>query len=142
MRAALEKYLATSGGLPPAELGQLTPLFDPPLDPAILQRYEVTAPDKSDSTAGFIVAEKLPVRAGDKRIFINAHEYSDDEELLEKAISRAGEAIAAARGGTIPASIRSEEFLPYLSPSDRVGFLQLIERKKEEALRKTARPSP
>jgi hypothetical protein len=143
LQLALKKYLQTSGGTLPGQVTQLAPLFEPAIDPAILQRYEMAARGTADAASEFVVAEKLPVRAGDKRIFVGLEDGADSDDRAQKSLKRALQAYAADHGGSQPGSGNLLDLLPYLPPAEQDEVRQWAEREmREAALRKKAGQQP
>jgi RNA polymerase sigma factor (sigma-70 family) len=59
LQRALASWLASHGGQPPAQPADLAPLCDPPLDPAIFDRYEMLSTPRPGMNA--MIATKTPV---------------------------------------------------------------------------------
>jgi RNA polymerase sigma factor (sigma-70 family) len=67
---ALQKYIQANNGQFPDDLSQLQPYFDPPVDDAILQRYEIvpasSIPKAKEVGNDWLVAQKVRVDMNDK----------------------------------------------------------------------------
>ena len=68
MAAALKTYVKDSGGRLPASVAQLLPEFDPPVDPAILDRYAMIRSSSTDSPLGSWLIEGNPATAVDQTL--------------------------------------------------------------------------
>jgi hypothetical protein len=74
LRGALQEYINANNGLLPADVSQLRPYFQSPVDDAILERYQLLHTGKlSDvSPEEWLVAEKAPVDTDyDTRLRVN-----------------------------------------------------------------------
>ena len=60
IQTALQQFAENNGGMLPNEISQLQPYFDPPVDPAMLERYQLLQSGKLSDVAGktMLVREK------------------------------------------------------------------------------------
>jgi hypothetical protein len=67
MKVAIKAYTAATGGSLPGDLSQLLPYFDPPIDPAILLRYEILPAEPGTGTPpAFVVGERAQALVDDE----------------------------------------------------------------------------
>jgi hypothetical protein len=76
LQPALKKYVEANNGQFPTDLTQLQPFFQPPVDEAILQRYEVVPHEKvpaANWAGDWVVTQKAPVdKDHDRRLVVGA----------------------------------------------------------------------
>jgi hypothetical protein len=116
----LQAAAKAQGGPFPAELSQLLPYFDPPIDPAILQRYEILplGPD-ADPKATFSIRERGQAQVDDE--FDTQFSFTSDGYIVREGDNRTKKAFYAAlqgfavpNTGSLPDSF--ELLAPYLAP--------------------------
>ncbi len=145
---ALEKFTAASGGALPSDIGQLAPYFNPPVDPAMLQRYQMATTEKAGRSDGPIITEKPSIdHEGDESVSITrsgaiiVETVSSVEITLGEGgsaaelppfvaeLRAAGAKFVQANGGKPFTEI--EQLRPYLS--DPAKFDELMRAAKEFA---------
>ena len=76
LQPALKIYVQANHGQFPANLAQLQPFFKPPVDGAILQRYEIVPHEKVPEAhwgGAWVVTQKSPVdKDYDRRVVVGA----------------------------------------------------------------------
>lgn len=117
IRSALSAFREGTAGEFPTEMGQLLPFFDPPLKPAMLDRYEIVPTDKSDprgfSDSAVVVTTKYPVDAERDAIWrVGSSGFMSIGAFLYDDMRNARKAFALAHQGKPPQ--RAEDLLPYL----------------------------
>lgn len=125
LRAALTKYVAAQGVVPPASTLALTPYFSPTVDPSILARYEVMSPE-SGSTGGnpFSIRERTAIDEHyDVRYTVMSNGGGSSGPGMEMWRDDVADALRRAQQafGTDPNNKRSrarglQDLLPYLQP--------------------------
>lgn len=118
MMGALRRYLAANGDVLPAEATQLAPYFNPPVDPAILPRYEMLhAGPIADLKDGMLVGQRLGAMIEgpyDVQFLYSLTQVKVNTLTAEPiAFQHALERFAAANGGQKPAA--AEQLQAYLS---------------------------
>jgi hypothetical protein len=124
LSSALSKFIRESGGQLPANSLDLAPLFDPPADPTMLQRYAMiqSGPVTPSNRTNVVLREVAPVDAEfDFRENINAAGgYTTSgsitawiDDYPARAL-RARHAYAAAHNGTLPTNLA--QTIPYIVP--------------------------
>lgn len=100
---ALTKYLQATAGVLPDRVDQLVPYFDPPIDPQLLERFEVLRAGKvSDLRAAdrnTIIAVKEPIDVEYDNPWVIGLDSSRTVNAMNQTISEAQTAFAAANGG-------------------------------------------
>jgi hypothetical protein len=136
--SALAKYRQANNNQFPTDLSQLQPYFSPPMDDAILQRWEIApaSVDPSNGVGDPIITEISPVDASlDSRYAIGPNgfgsssyvpsEVSDAVALVKPAM----QAYAAANNGLQPTDL--SQILPYLTtPAQQTAYQTLLKRAK------------
>jgi RNA polymerase sigma factor (sigma-70 family) len=119
IRSALSAYLKSHNNIPPGTMGDLQPYFGAPLEPGILDRYEVIPPDQrlavntpDGALIQYLVREKQPVDLEfDVLVSVSSTNASIGSALStygRKAVA----AFVAQNGGQRPTA--PEQLLPYL----------------------------
>ena len=133
---ALRNYIRMNEGRFPNEMNQLKPYFDPPVDDALLQRYELRpAKDFDDVGPGdSVIVTKAPVdKDYDARGVFGANGYTfayfdtSPEEVVKAAfpiLAPAMEAYKRANYGLRPDGL--SELTPYLSTDEERAALEKI----------------
>jgi hypothetical protein len=137
LREALRSCEASSGGMLPTDILQLLPHFKVPVDPAMLQRYEMVASGPLSANRGEqAIAERAPIDRGlDRRVTVSADGRGSAGtpwavESLSQAARQAVKEFAAAHNGRQPAN--EAELLPYVNdPAARAIFSATVEFEKE-----------
>jgi RNA polymerase sigma factor (sigma-70 family) len=87
---ALQKYIQANNGQFPADISQLQPYFDSPVDDAILQRYEIvsveTIPKAKEFSDSWLIAQKVRIDEnykGDSREVIGPKGYGNSWTLWQ-----------------------------------------------------------
>ncbi len=138
--SALQKFREKNSNKFPSDISQLTEFFDPPVDDAILQRWQ-TAPKKTVPNIGvgeWIITEKAAVDdVLDLRIAIG--EYgSGSSDFLSSVTQEILKPVYKAYGAENKGRIETDDYYARLSayattPEQKSAIQKLIER---EALRK------
>ncbi len=114
---ALKAYVAAHGGILPASPLDLTPLFDPPIDEAILARYQMLhtgkASDVPRTEASHLIEPKVPADVEyDAHFFIGLNSWGNEGVAIYPDIRDAQRKFSTANGGQRATS--AEQLLPYL----------------------------
>ncbi|HSY42328.1 MAG TPA: sigma-70 family RNA polymerase sigma factor, partial [Candidatus Acidoferrum sp.] len=92
LQPALNKYMAANNGQFPTDLSQLQPYFASPVDPAILQRWEITSPQTVPNIgvgSQGIVTETAPVdEVFDSRTIVGADGYGNTDYFEDGEIQK------------------------------------------------------
>jgi len=116
IRSALGAFLEGNAGQAPTNIVQLIPFFDPPLNAAILDRYEVIAAQKSDAQIfgeNLVIATKYPIDPErDSYWRISPKGAMSIGSFLQTDISNARKAFALANAGK--SAKDPAELLPYM----------------------------
>jgi hypothetical protein len=139
---ALSGYMKANNGQFPTDISQLKEYFSPPLDDAILQRWEV-APASANPGVGVgdaIITEKSPVDASlDSHWAIGANGYGSssysatEQQAALAVIQPVVKAYAADNNGNDPTD--PSQILPYLkTPQQKAAYKILL--KNQAALQK------
>jgi RNA polymerase sigma factor (sigma-70 family) len=137
---AVTKYMATNNGAFPTDVSQLQPYFSPPMDDAILQRWEV-APGSANPGVGVgdtIITEKAPVDpALDSRWSIGSGGgygsgtyQSADMSAAIATLTPVMKAYAADHNGMQPTD--STQILPYLTTPEQQAAYQTLMKNKSK----------
>jgi RNA polymerase sigma factor (sigma-70 family) len=136
-QGALRKYLKANNDQFPTDLAQLQPYLDTPMDPAILQRWEImpqTAVPNMNMGGDWIITEKAPVdRELDSRIAFgqNGSGSSTYQSVeVDDAMATVGPALkayAAANNGKQPAD--PSQLQPYLTTPEQQAAFQTLQRR-------------
>ena len=118
MMGALRRYLAVNGDVLPTDAAQLAPYFNPPIDPAILPRYEMLhSGPVADLRDGMLVGQRLGAMVEgpyDVQFLYSLTQVKVNTLTAEPiAFQHALERFGAANGGQKPTS--AEQLQPYLS---------------------------
>jgi hypothetical protein len=136
-QGALTKYMKAGNGQFPTDLSQLQPYFGTPMDPAILQRWEIlpqTAMPNMNMGGDWVITEKAPVdRELDSHVAFgpngsSASSYQSVE--VDDAIATVGPALkayAAANNGKQPAD--PSQLQPYLTTPEQQAAFQTLQQK-------------
>jgi RNA polymerase sigma factor (sigma-70 family) len=128
VQAGLGEYLKANDGRMPTEMMQLAPYFHPPVDQAILQRYELPAVQPPDSPPMYKISEvpiweKAPVDD-----YYDALARFGTKFTMMQGVSAKGNAVSAAikefrasHGGAVPSA---EEIAPYLKADIDPAYLK------------------
>jgi hypothetical protein len=127
LRQALRSYLEAHGGQLPAEARELAAFFDPPLDPAILDRYRMVASGQiGDWRSGPLLEQHTPLDFTRDTVWdigLNSGpKGNDSESALRFFVRRAIQAFTQANAGTPPT--QPEELLRYLPGEVEPGRLK------------------
>jgi hypothetical protein len=137
LSSALKKYTDAHDGILPSAPADLTPYFDPVVDPEILARYEMQASGKvSDLRAGrYVITQAAPIDADyDYRNYVGVPPYGMSArpwrmDELSRMQTDAREAYSKATGIEEPAS--TSDWISYVaSPPIREILLGLEEYRK------------
>jgi RNA polymerase sigma factor (sigma-70 family) len=117
MRKALKQYAQANGDMLPSDISQLQSYFNPPVDEAVLKRYELTQSGKlSDLRRDQMLINEIAPRIDDE---YDSHfdfslngTHSRTSTRTEDAVEAAMTAYANANGGLLPRS--SEQLAAYL----------------------------
>jgi len=115
LQQALRGYTKANDGMLPADLSQLKPYFEKPVDDAILGRYSLLQQGKaSDVPQGqYIVAETAPPVDDDTVYKVSMNGInSSSVNRTEDALKQAGMEYAQAHGGLLPTD--PSQLAPYL----------------------------
>lgn len=145
---ALRDYLAATNGELPPTTNALAPYLDPPVDPAIFQRYEMLHTGKISQISSLtrsIIREKAAVdedydsRYGLDRNGVpmnrgnNARAWIDDPDGYDGMIRRAKDEFSRANNGAKATSL--EKLAPYINPplsSTKLEKLLKLERESAQ----------
>ena len=126
---ALQKYQKANNGKFPTDLSQLQPYFDSPIDPSILQGWQIVpAVDVPSLKFGgdWIITQKTAVDEElDTRVGIGANGYGSAGSGFDPAINtleQVVKAFAVANPGRSPADI--SEMLPYATTPEQQAALR------------------
>ncbi|HEY3913829.1 MAG TPA: sigma-70 family RNA polymerase sigma factor [Verrucomicrobiae bacterium] len=136
LQPALNKYMAANNKQFPTDLSQLQPYFASPVDPAILQRWEITSPQTVPNigvSSQGIVTETAPVdEVFDSRTVIGADGYGNtdffEDGEIQKLLTGVYKAYETANNGQNPANV--SQLLPYATtPEQQVAVKKAILRQ-------------
>jgi hypothetical protein len=141
---ALQAYLDMHDGRLPADVAELAQFFSPPPDPEIVQRYEMIASGAWDSSSGpkYVIAEKLPVVAGDYRMRIGPETFDPrtgrvNADPFQEAMNQAATAYAADHPEFADKeghfTILESDYEPYLSSTQKLMVKERMARMRQEA---------
>lgn len=126
---AVQRPFARTQGASPSDFDQFVRLLDPPIDPAILARYEF-----QKENGRLIVAEKLGDAADQDRLTLvglaftkerGLTGYAGSETATARVVREAAQAYATAKGGT-PAT-DAAQLLPFLpQPMDAAELAKIF----------------
>lgn len=127
---ALTKFVAANDGALPTDLSQLLPHFTPPIDPAMLQRYEVRQSGKAadKSRRGHAIVERAAVDADyDSRIHFDSSGNFGSASPWRSAemgddVAAARQRFVAAHSGRPPKD--AADILPYIQSSITRGLME------------------
>ena len=128
--------MAANNGQFPTDLSQLQPYFASPVDPAILQRWEITSPQTVPNIgvgSQGIVTETAPVdEVFDSRTIVGADGYGNTDYFedgeIQKLLTGVYKAYEAANNGQNPAYV--SQLLPYATtPEQEVAVKKAILRQ-------------
>src|SRR4030095_6013058 len=115
IQKALRKYADGNGGMLPPDLLQLSPFFDPPVDAAVLDRWELVATGTYKDARGNIINEKAPPVDPEFDMLFNFGANSSSSRSVNKtgdALEAAARAYAQANRGLLP--LQPSQITPYL----------------------------
>jgi RNA polymerase sigma factor (sigma-70 family) len=139
LQPALQSYMNANNQQFPTNLSQLQSYFNPPVDPAILQRYSVLpASTVPNVTMGgdWIITQTAAVDADyDSRVVIGPNGYGASGqgflppiESLMPIVNPVMKAYSAANNGGQPTDL--SQLLPYATTPEQQAALQTIIRRK------------
>jgi RNA polymerase sigma factor (sigma-70 family) len=133
LHAALQKWSEANHDQFPTDLGQLQSDFDSPVDPAMLDRWQIV-PQKGSGLGGDnqITQKTTPDEMFDARINIGTHGYGSTSDFLtfegKDLLAPVYQAYKTANNGHYPPN--PSELLPYATTPDQQTFIQkLIEQR-------------
>ncbi len=130
LKEALTGYLQSNNGSFPTDLAQLQPYFKPPLDDAVLQRWEI-APASTIENLGLggdaVITQKAPIDdVFDARVGIGPQGTGSTEffpwKETRELLSHVREAYRAAHNGQEPSD--QSQLLPYATTPEQQVALQ------------------
>jgi RNA polymerase sigma factor (sigma-70 family) len=129
LRAALHAYLAANDGMLPADSGQLAPFFDPPIAPATLGRYKMTAQGRlselSATQRNALIEQRSPVDWEEDLVWRIGASSESPTYALGVAAKEAIKAFKAANNDMPPTN--APQLLPYLpGPIDPARLTQFL----------------
>jgi RNA polymerase sigma factor (sigma-70 family) len=126
LQTALKNYIKTNGDGLPADTSLFIPYFESPVDPAILQRYQIV--QNTQLGGKWQLNEKSPVDEDyDTLHNIGPNGYGNKSvDRFSTAAERARDLFSKANNGQNPAS--PKDLLPYMDPADA----QALQKKLEE----------
>ncbi|HWW01395.1 MAG TPA: sigma-70 family RNA polymerase sigma factor [Candidatus Acidoferrum sp.] len=138
LRGALKAYQEANNGQMPSEIGQLSQYFDPPIDEALLQRWEV-APAKTIKSLGLgsdvIITQKSAVDdVFDTRFGIGPHGSGTTDFLSSETgetMNPVWKAFLAANNGRYPDDV--SKLLPYATTPEQIGAVQKLILRQNSA---------
>src|ERR1039457_69097 len=139
LQPALQRYTQAHDGRFPADLAQLQPAFDSPVDDAMLQRWNIAAAKTVPSVklgGDWIITQKAPVdEVFDARLVIGPN-GSGSTDFLYSEIGNpmipVAKAFSAANNGKEATDV--SQLLPYATTPDQQAAIQkLIQRQKAAA---------
>jgi len=135
IQSALQKYTEDKNEFP-TDLAQLQTYFDPPIDPSLLDRWQIVAAKKSGLGGDFQITEKTtPDEMFDYRFTIGPRGFgstSDYFSLQEKTLNSLYDAYMAANNGHRPDD--RSLLLPYATTPEQQTLIQKLATK--DALQK------
>ncbi len=156
MQSAVRKFTEANNGRAPKEVSELQPFFESPVDPSMLQRWEVAQADAVSSVelgGDWIITQKAPVDAEyDQRQVIGAQgsgttsfdtpEKIEARKAVSDLLSQVGAAInaySAAHNGRPPEN--PSQLLPFVTtPAEQAALEKLIQNAAQERQRRTQNP--
>ena len=143
---ALQKYMNANNGAFPTDLSQLQPYFDSPIDPAILQDWQIVpASDSPNFRFGgdFLITQKSPVDPEmDPQIGIGPSGYGEAGNGFNpdiKAFQSVIKAYAAANPGQTPFDLSA--LLPYAAtPAEQSAVNKQITMRQSDPTYKAMLP--
>lgn len=131
LRGTLRAYLAANDGILPADTRQLAPFFDPPIAPAALERYKMTAQGKLSELPGAqhnaIIEQRSPLDWETDFVWRIGISGEFPTSASSEAANDAIKAFKAANHGTPPTD--ATQLLPYLRvPMDPAKLTQFLNR--------------
>ena len=134
LSGALHRYVDAHEGLLPADPSQLAPFFDPPIDQAILPRYEMVHTGKlSDAGSDWLLDERSPIDPQrDTRLFISATGGGSTEFGAPRIndVREAVQGFVSANNGQLPTD--PAQLLPYFkSPLPPAAQTNLLRTPKD-----------
>ncbi len=138
MHNALQKFQKDNHNQFPTDLSQLQPYFETPVDPAILNRWEIlpqSALPNQSMGGDWVITEKSPVDQGlDMRWAIGPNGFGSTSypkpgvDALAATLQPAIKAYAAANNGQQPTD--PSQLQPYLTtPEQQSAFHQLVQMR-------------
>ena len=135
LQPALKEYGKANNGQLPADLSELQPYFQSPVDEAILQRWEVAPADtvKALGLGGdVIITQKAPVDVlYDTRFGVGPNGRGSTDFLssvTRDVLASVNRAFAAANNGRYPDDV--SELLPYaVTPAQQAALQKLLQKK-------------
>lgn len=116
LRDALRAYLAANGGTLPADSRQLASFFDPPIAPAMLDRYKMTAQGRFSELSGpqrnAIIEQRSPLDWENDFVWRIGTNGEFPAPAVGEAAKEAIKAFTTANHGTPPTE--AAQLLPYL----------------------------
>lgn len=144
-QSVLRSYQASSGSSePPASLAALAGLFDPPVDPAMLERYEITkGQSRNKDRTTLDINERAPVDAsydtrgyvsldsnGGFSVSIHGPPYAWIPDFKSR-MTQAYQAYTAANKG-VPPPQDTSHLVPYFNPPLDAATIELVARFERE----------
>jgi RNA polymerase sigma factor (sigma-70 family) len=131
---ALANFLKANNQQFPADVSQLQGYFDPPLDPAILQRYTIRSADTYPNVRvgdGWVITQNSIVDEDrDSRVVIGANGYGSFDALssgdLKASLDPAFKAYADANNGREPSN--PSDLVPYITTPNQQAALERMQR--------------
>jgi RNA polymerase sigma factor (sigma-70 family) len=131
LEPALNKYMQANNEQFPTDLSQLQPYFTSPADPAILQRWEITAPQTVPNVgvgSQGIITETAPVdEIFDSRIAVGANGYGTTDFLTTETqdiLSSVYKAYLTANNNLPPSDV--SQIVPYATTPEQQAAVQKI----------------
>jgi RNA polymerase sigma factor (sigma-70 family) len=126
---ALKAYVRAHDGMLPADATELAPYFEPPIDPAILARYEMrrtgNIADVTEAQAMKLMGLKKVVDAEtDTNWFIGTTGYGNSGNVLSTEIREAQTRFGKANNGQ--RATTAEQLMPYLKSPARIEAVRRI----------------
>ena len=150
MVPAVTKYAQEHGGQLPADLLQIKSSFEPPIEDAILRRYDIVPATSLPSLAmqsreglptvtpqdleSWVITQKAPVdMENDSRVAVGPSVFgygSFEQSEMTKALMPALKAFAAANNGSKPTEVSQLE--PYATTPEQQAALQKYQKMYDE----------
>jgi RNA polymerase sigma factor (sigma-70 family) len=139
LEPALNKYMAANNGQFPTDLSQLQPYFASPVDPAILQRWEITSPSTVPNinvgSQGIVTETAAVDDVFDSRTVVGANGYGNtdffEDPETQKLLTDIYKAYETANHGQNPANV--SQLLPYATtPAQQTAVQNAILRQSPQ----------